>query len=85
MLQKLLHSSERHFQVQAKVLPWASESLMLPLKYPPFGNAVPESLYKTAVLCMSKWSLVENGQRSSCGPQILSHPAADGSHWQSES
>ena len=46
------------------------------LKNPPFGNAVPP--YKTAVLCMSKKSLMEIGQRSSCGPQILGHPAADG-------
>ena len=44
-----------------------------------FGNAVPESLYKTAVVCMSKRSLIEIGQRSSCGPQILGHPAAHGS------
>ena len=27
---------------------------------------------------MSKKSLMEIGQRSSCGPQILGHPAADG-------
>ena len=50
---------------------------MSPLKNPPFGNAVPESLYKTAVLCMSKMSLMEIGQRSYCGPQTLGHPAAD--------
>ena len=48
------------------------------LKNPPFGNAVPESLYQTAVLCISKRSLMEIGQRSSCEPQNLGHPAADG-------
>ena len=66
-----MHSqaSERNFQVPAYLLQWASESLISLLKNPPFGNAVPESLYQTAVLCMSKMSLIEIGQRSSCGPQ----------------
>ena len=41
---------------------------MSPLKNPPFGSAVQDSLYKTAVLCMSKRSLMEMGQRASCGP-----------------
>ena len=42
-----------------------------------FDNEVLESPNKTAVLCMSKRSLIEIGQRSSCGQQILGHPAAD--------
>ena len=50
----------------------------MPLKNPPFGNAVLKSLYQTAVLCISKRSLMDIGQSSSCGPQILVYPAEGG-------